>query len=63
MQMVDMFYDQLEDAKQRKVPFVIPIGTIEYLSLIHILRVGGVIQRQPGIQLHQFIIRIGGSDG
>ena len=23
MQMVDMFYDQLEDAKQRKVPFVI----------------------------------------
>ena len=36
MQMVDMLYDQLEDAKQRKVPFVIPIGTIEYLSLIHI---------------------------
>ena len=30
MQMVDMFYDQLEDAKARKVPFVIPIGTIEY---------------------------------
>ncbi len=30
MQMVDMFYDQLEDAKKRKVPFVIPIGTIEY---------------------------------
>ena len=29
MQMVDMFYDQLEDAKQRKVPFVIPIGTIQ----------------------------------
>lgn len=30
MQMVDMFYDELEDAKQRKVPYVIPIGTIEY---------------------------------
>ena len=30
MQMVEMFYDQLEDAKNRKVPFVIPIGTIEY---------------------------------
>ena len=33
MQMVDMFYDELEDAKQRKVPFVIPIGTIEYHAL------------------------------
>ncbi len=30
MQMVDMFYDQLQDAKKRNVPFVIPIGTIEY---------------------------------
>ena len=30
MQMVDMFYKELEDAKKRKVPFVIPIGTIEY---------------------------------
>ena len=30
MQMVEMFYDQLEDAKNRKVPFIIPIGTIEY---------------------------------
>lgn len=30
MQMVDMFYEQLEDAKARKVPFIIPIGTIEY---------------------------------
>ena len=30
MQMVDMFYEELEDAKKRKVPFVIPIGTIEY---------------------------------
>ena len=30
MQMVDMFFDELEDAKKRKVPFIIPIGTIEY---------------------------------
>ncbi len=30
MQMINMFYEQLEDAKNRKVPFVIPIGTIEY---------------------------------
>ncbi len=30
MQMVDMFYEQLEDAKARRVPFIIPIGTIEY---------------------------------
>ena len=30
MQMVDMFYEELEDAKKRKVPFIIPIGTIEY---------------------------------
>ena len=30
MQMVDMFHKELEDAKQRKVPFIIPIGTIEY---------------------------------
>ena len=30
MQMIDMFFDQLEDAKARKVPFIIPIGTIEY---------------------------------
>lgn len=28
--MVDMFYDQLEDAKDRGIPFVIPIGTVEY---------------------------------
>lgn len=25
-----MYFDQIEDAKRRKVPFVIPIGTIEY---------------------------------
>ncbi len=30
MQMIDMFFDELEDAKKRKVPFIIPIGTIEY---------------------------------
>lgn len=30
MQMTDLFYDQLEDAKRRNVPFIIPIGTIEY---------------------------------
>lgn len=30
MQMINMFYEQLEDAKNRNVPFVIPIGTIEY---------------------------------
>lgn len=30
MQLVDMFFDQIEDAKKRRVPFVIPIGTIEY---------------------------------
>lgn len=30
MQLVEMFYEQLEDAKARRVPFLIPIGTIEY---------------------------------
>lgn len=30
MQMINMFYEELEDAKNRNVPFVIPIGTIEY---------------------------------
>ena len=33
MQMVDMFFQELEDAKNRKVPFIIPIGTIEYHAL------------------------------
>lgn len=33
MQMVDMFHAELEDAKKRKVPFIIPIGTIEYHAL------------------------------
>lgn len=30
MQLVNMFFDEIEDAKKRRVPFVIPIGTIEY---------------------------------
>ncbi len=30
MQLIDMFYDQIEDAVNRKVPFIIPIGTLEY---------------------------------
>ena len=33
MQMIDMFFEELEDAKKRKVPFIIPIGTIEYHAL------------------------------
>ena len=30
MQLIEMFYDDIQDAADRKVPFVIPIGTIEY---------------------------------
>ena len=30
MQMLEMFYDEIQDAVDRKVPFVIPIGTMEY---------------------------------
>ena len=30
MQLINMFHDQVEDAVKRKVPFIIPIGTIEY---------------------------------
>ena len=30
MQFIDMFAEEVEDAKKRKVPFIIPIGTIEY---------------------------------
>jgi creatinine amidohydrolase len=30
MELINMFYDQIEDAVKRKVPFVIPIGTLEY---------------------------------
>lgn len=38
MQLIDMFYDDIEDAKKRRVPFIIPIGTIEYHG--HHLTVG-----------------------
>ena len=30
MQLIDLFYDQIEEAAERRVPFVIPIGTLEY---------------------------------
>ena len=30
MQMLEMFYDEIQDAVDRKVPFIIPIGTMEY---------------------------------
>ena len=30
MQMLKMLYDEIQDAVDRKVPFVIPIGTLEY---------------------------------
>ena len=30
MQMLEMLYDEIQDAVDRKVPFVIPIGTLEY---------------------------------
>ena len=30
MQMLEMLYDEIKDAVDRKVPFVIPIGTLEY---------------------------------
>lgn len=30
MKLIDMFFDEIEDSKRRNVPFVIPIGTIEY---------------------------------
>ena len=30
MNLIDMFYREIEDAKARKVPLIIPIGTIEY---------------------------------
>lgn len=33
MQMVDLMFQELQDAKERKVPFIIPIGTIEYHGL------------------------------
>jgi len=30
MQLLDMFYDQIEDTVKRKVPYIIPVGTMEY---------------------------------
>lgn len=30
MQLINMFYDEIKDAADRKVPFIIPIGTLEY---------------------------------
>ncbi|GHU67136.1 hypothetical protein AGMMS49983_17860 [Clostridia bacterium] len=30
MQLIDMFFDEIEDAANRRVPFIIPIGTLEY---------------------------------
>ncbi|MEA4897864.1 creatininase family protein [Bacillota bacterium Meth-B3] len=30
MNLIDMFYREIEDAKKRRVPLIIPIGTIEY---------------------------------
>ena len=33
MKLIEAFPDQLEDMKQRKVPIVIPIGTIEYQAM------------------------------
>ena len=30
MNLIDMFYTEIEDCKARKVPLIIPIGTMEY---------------------------------
>lgn len=30
MQLLEMFYDEIQDAVNRNVPFIIPIGTMEY---------------------------------
>jgi len=30
MQLTEMFYDEIQDAVNRNVPFVIPVGTLEY---------------------------------
>lgn len=30
MNLIDLFYDQVQDAVDRRVPFIIPIGTLEY---------------------------------
>ena len=34
MQMLEMLYDEIQDAVDRKVPFVIPIGTLEWLRKV-----------------------------
>ncbi len=38
MLLTEMFYEQIQDAANRKVPFIIPIGTLEYHA--HHLSVG-----------------------
>jgi len=30
MELIDMYFDQIEDARERRVPIIIPVGTIEY---------------------------------
>ncbi len=30
MELINMFYDEIKDCADRKVPFIIPIGTLEY---------------------------------
>jgi len=30
LQLIDLFYDELADAAVRRVPFVVPVGTLEY---------------------------------
>ena len=30
MELIKMLYDEIQDAVDRKVPFIIPIGTLEY---------------------------------
>ena len=30
MQLLEMLYDEIQDAVDRNVPFIIPIGTLEY---------------------------------
>ena len=34
MQMLEMLYDEIQDAVDRKVPFVISIGTLEWLRKV-----------------------------
>ena len=30
MQLLDIFFKEYDEAREKKIPFVIPIGTIEY---------------------------------